>query len=80
MIICEHLITFDILKYRGLDECLLNGVIVFDLLDVVKDDKDMNGIYLICDKVRNIAIHSAATEKGFGKAYWKHKNESMLKK
>ena len=78
MIFNGHIVPHDSMKYRTAEDVLLNDVMVFDPIDVMQQEGDYDGSYLVVDKVRNIPILALSTDEGIGAAYWKHKQESML--
>ena len=74
MILNTHILPLESVRFRSNDEVLLNNIMVFDPVDVMNTDNDVDGCYILVDKLRDCVIHSLSTDNGMARDYWKHKN------
>jgi len=79
MIFNGHIIDKGSIGYRNMEDVLLNEPMAFENFDIFGTDTDLDGVYLLVDKVKNTIIHSLSTDEGISNAYLKHKERSLLK-
>ena len=75
MILSNHIVEFENLKYRNNDECLLYKRKKFISLAALGDDDDMDGNYFVYDMKKRLYLRRGMSELGM-KRRWE--NMSVL--
>ena len=78
IILDDHIIDYDVLKFRNDKEVLLSDVTKFATLDFAERTSDVDGNYVVVDKKRVIVIRSGAADVGIVRRWKEHTSASTL--
>ena len=72
MILRSHVISYDNVKLRSSDECLLSNRDCFKCFKNLRHDNDIDGNYLIYDKKRQVYIRGDMADSGLFRRLKEH--------